>query len=233
MSAGGRQRARGFTLTEVLLVVALMAILSMMVVSGSGMLSGTRLRSAATLIMSSVRAATTQANSNGRPVRLVFDLDNGRLMLEETRGRMLRVQSHEEGAKAGARAATEAEQQAAEYARSIIQGPRAPEPAFSPVESFGADGDDPALGRELGRDIRFIQVQTEHDTEPRVDGRAYLYFWPGGGTERAAIQITRPGDHQGLTVLVSALTGRAKIERGRIELEGARHDIDFQEREEL
>ena len=47
MSAGGRQRARGFTLTEVLLVVALMAILSMMVVSGSGMLSGTRLRSAA------------------------------------------------------------------------------------------------------------------------------------------------------------------------------------------
>ena len=73
MSAGGRQRARGFTLTEVLLVVALMAILSMMVVSGSGMLSGTRLRSAATLIMSSVRAAMTQANSNGRPVRLVFD----------------------------------------------------------------------------------------------------------------------------------------------------------------
>jgi general secretion pathway protein H len=231
MLAGGRQRARGFTLVEVLIVVALMAIMSMMVVSGSGMLSGTRMRSAATLIMSSVRMAMTRSNSIGRPVRLVFDIDAGRLMMEETRGRMLRVSDHEEGAKAGAQAATEAEQQAAEYARNIVQGPRAPEAAFTPVESF-ADGDDPALGRELGKDIRFIQVQTEHDTEPRSEGRAYLYFWPGGGTERASIQITRPGDHQGLTVLVSALTGRSKIERGRIELEEARHDVDFQEREE-
>ena len=232
MLAGGRQRARGFTLVEVLLVVALMAIMSAMVVSGSGMLTGTRMRSAGALIMSSVRVATTRANSIGRPVRLVFDLDAGRIMMEETRGRMLRVTNHDEGAKAGAQAATEAEQLAAEYARDVIQGPRAPEAAFSPVQSFASDGDDPALGRELGKDIRFVQVQTEHDAEPRVVGRAYLYFWPGGGTERAAIQITRPGDHLGLTVLVSALTGRAKLERGRVELEEARHDTDFQEREE-
>jgi len=232
MLAGGRQRARGFSLVEVLLVVALMAIMSAMVVSGSGMLTGTRMRSAGALIMSSVRLAMTRANSIGRPVRLVFDLDGGRMMLEETRGRMLRVTNHDEGAKAGAQAATEAEQLAAEYARDVVQGPRAPEAMFSPVPSFSADGDDPALGRELGQDIRFVQVQTEHDAEPRVEGRAYLYFWPGGGTERASIQITRPGDQLGLTVLVSALTGRAKLERGRVELEEARHDTDFQEREE-
>lgn len=232
MPAGGRQRERGFSLVEVILVVGLMAILSAMVISGSGMLSGTRMRSAGALIMSSIRMAMTRANSIGRPVRIVFDLDAGRLMMEETRGRMLRVTNHEEGAKAGAEAATEAEQQAAEYAREIIQGPRAPAATFTPVESFGSDGDDPGLGRELGKDIRFVQVQTEHDTEPRVEGRAYMYFWPGGGTERAAIQITRPGDHQGLTVLVDALTGRAKLARGPVELEEARRDVDFQEREE-
>jgi len=232
MLAGGRQRARGFTLVEVILVVGLMAIMSAIVVSGSGMLSGTRMRSAGALIMSSVRAAMTRANSIGRPVRLVFDLDSGRVLMEETRGRMLRVTNHEEGAKAGAQAATEAELQAAEYAREVVQGPRAPQASFTPVESFASDSDDPALGRELGKDIRFVQVQTEHDAEPRVEGRAYLYFWPGGGTERASIQITRPGDHLGLTVLVSALTGRAKLERGRVELEEARHDTDFQEREE-
>jgi general secretion pathway protein H len=226
-----RSGQRGFSLVEILLVVGLMAILSTVIVSGSGMLSGTRMRTAGALIMSSVRLAMTRANSIGRPVRLVFDLESGRLTLEETRGRMLRVRDDEAGAKAGAQAATEAEQQAAEYARDIIQGPRAPEPAFTPIASF-ADGDDPALGRELGKDIRFIQVQTEHDPEPRVEGRAYLYFWPGGGTERAAIQITRPGDLDGLTVLVDALTGRAKLQRGRVELEEARHDVDFQEREE-
>jgi general secretion pathway protein H len=229
-SGRGRARARGFTLIEILLVVGLMAIMSAVIVSGSGALSGTRMRSAGALIMSSVRVAMTRANSIGRPVRLVFDIDAGRLMLEETRGRMLRVLTHDEGAKAGAEAATEAEQEAAEYAKEIVQGPRAPLAAFSPVASF-ADGEDAAAGRELGKDIRFLQVQTEHDTEPRVEGRAYLYFWPGGGTERAAIQITRPGDHDGLTVLVSALTGRARLERGRIELEEARRDVD-PEREE-
>ena len=87
------------------MVVALMAGLSALVVSGSGMLTGTRMRSAAMLIMSSVRMGVTRANSVGRPVRLVFDLDTGRLTLEETRGRMLRVQSADEGAKAGAAAA--------------------------------------------------------------------------------------------------------------------------------
>ena len=222
---------RGFTLVEILLVVGLMAILSAVIVSGSGMLSGTRMRTAGALIMSSVRLAMTRANSVGRPVRLVFDIDAGRLMLEDTRGRMLRVKDEKGGARAGAQAATEAEQQAAEYARDIIQGPRAPEPMFTPVASF-ADGEDPAQGRELGKGIRFVQVQTEHDTEPRTEGRAYLYFWPGGGTERAAIQITRVGDIDGLTVLVDALTGRAKLQRGRLELEEARHDVDFQEREE-
>lgn len=223
---------RGFTLVELLIVVALMATLSAVIVSGSGMLSGTRMRAAAGLVMSSVRMGITRANATGRPVRLVFDLDADRLILEETRGRMLRVHSSEEGAKAGAEAATEMEQQAAEYAREIVQGPRAPAPSFTPVDSFGADGEDAAQGRELGRDIRFIQVQTEHDDEPRIEGRAYLYFWPGGGTEQAAIQISRPGDDRGLTVLVSALTGRAKLERGRVELEEARRDGDFQEREE-
>lgn len=227
-----RSYGRAFSLVEVLVVVALMAGLSALVVSGSGMLTGTRMRSAATLIMSSVRMGITRANSVGRPVRLVFDLDAGRLMLEETRGRMLRVTSADEGAKAGAAAATEIEQQAAEYAREIIQGPRAPAATFTPVEAFGADAEDPALGRELGRDIRFLQVQTEHDAQPITEGRAYLYFWPGGGTERAAIQITRPGDHTGLTVLVSALTGRARLQRGRIELEEGRRDLEFEEREE-
>ena len=46
------------------------------------------------------------------------------------------------------------------------------------------------------------------------------------------IQITREGDTEGLTILVNALTGRARIQRGRIDLEDARRDSYLDEREE-
>lgn len=213
-------------------MVALIAGLTGMVMSGSGALGGMRQRAAASLILNSVRTALTRANSMGHPVRLVFDLQGARIRMEETHDRMLRVRSADEGAKGGAQAATEAEKAAAEYAREIVQGPRAPSAGFVPVSDFAKDADDPALGRELGIGIRYIQVQTEHDTEPRTEGHAYLYFWPGGGTERASIQIARQGDDTGLTILVSALTGRAKLMRGRIEMEEGRREVDFQEREE-
>jgi general secretion pathway protein H len=215
-----------------LLVVALIAGLTGMVMSGSGALGGMRQRAAASLISNSVRTALTRANSMGHPVRLVFDLEGGRIRLEETRDPMLRVRSADEGAKGGAQAATDAEKAAAEYAKDIMQGPRAPSAGFAPVPDYAAAGDDPALGRELGAGVRYLQVQTEHDVEPRTEGHAYLYFWPGGGTERASIQIARQGDTTGLTVLVSALTGRTRMVRGRIEMEEGRREVDFQEREE-
>jgi general secretion pathway protein H len=75
-------------------------------------------------------------------------------------------------------------------------------------------------------------VHTEHDREPVTEGKAYLYFWPGGGTERAVVQVGRAGDEEGLSVVVSALTGRARIQRGNLELEPARADGEFDVRED-
>ncbi len=211
------------TLVEVLIVVALIAMLTGAVVFGSGMLSGSRQRAAATLVMSSVRLAMTRANAKGKPVRLVFDLQEHRVLLEESSGRMLRDSS----VAGGAEAATEAEERARKEADRILEGPKAPRPRFTPVAEYGSEG------KPLGERIRFRQVQTQHDEEPITDGRAYLYFWPGGGTERAAIQITRQGDDEGLTVMVSPLTGRAKIEPGNVALPESRFDDEeYSEREE-
>ena len=224
---------RGITLFEVLIVVALIALFSSAVLFGSGMLGSSRMRSAAVLIVSATRLGLTRANAVGRPVRLVFDLDQERLILEESSSSvMLREKEDEQSAGAGADPANEAERKARTEAERIVDGPRAPRASFKPVKQFGFDTDDPAAGRELGAGIRFRQVQTEHDGQPRTEGRAYLYFFPGGGTERTSIQLERDGDEQGLTVLVSPLTGRARVERGRIELPESRSDGDFSERDE-
>lgn len=231
------RRARsvlGFTLIEVLLTIALIGVLGTMVVAGSGMLSGNRMRAAAGLVMSSVRLATTRANATGRPVRIVFDLEADRLMVEETDSRMLRVKDtgdkESEGASAGAEASNEAEKEALSYAKEVAKGPRAPRAQFRPAAQFESEAGEG--GKELGRGVSYRQVQTEHDDQPRTEGRAYLYFWPGGGTERAVVQLHRESDDQGLSVVVSPLSGRVRLERGRVELEDKYGGADFGEREE-
>jgi general secretion pathway protein H len=226
--------ARAFTLVEVLVVIALMAVLSGTIVFGSGMFSSTRLRSAAGLIVTASRLAVTRTNTVGHSVRLVFDIDESRIFLEETSGRMLRVKESSdpksEGAAAGADPATEAEKQSLEYADGIIKGPHAPRAKFTPIKIASSDSD-PAKGRELGKGVKFRLVQTEHDLKPRDKGRAYLYFWPGGGTERAVVQLEREGSEDVLSVLVNPLTARAHIEHGKVDLLESHHDEDFGGRE--
>lgn len=227
---GAALYARGMTLLEVLIVVALIALMMATLVLGSGMLSSSRQHAAASAVVSLVRLAITRANGSGNSVRIVFDLDQDRLFLEESASRMLRDDSVEEDPAAGAQAATDVEAEAQKEAERILDGPSAPRPEFRPSPAL------PAEGRELGPGIEFRQVQTQHDDEPVTEGRAYLYFWPGGETERASIQIRRQGtsdEEQTLTVSVSALTGRARIQHGRVDLPETRNDEgEFTEREE-
>ena len=131
---------------------------------------------------------------------------------------------------AGASPATQAERAATAEASRILEGPREPAPAFTHVAEFDRDNSDGRPGRPLGRTVHFKYVQTEHDPAPRVDGRAYLYFWPGGGTERAVIVLVRNGDEEGVSIVVSALTGRSEIVSGSVDFEEP-GNADFGERE--
>jgi general secretion pathway protein H len=213
-----RRGVRGVTLVEVLIVVALIGLLAGATIFGSGMLGSSKLRAAATLVAAGVRTGVARANSVGRPVRLVLDLDADRVSLEEaTSSRMLREKTKPAG---GAQAAVEAEQAAKAESDRILEGPRAPRTAFQPIPAFA----DTPSGRELGGGVDLVQVETEHDEEPVTSGRAYVYFWPGGVAERAHVQMRRAGDSGGLTVIVSALTGRTRVERGLVELPKARSD---------
>ena len=122
------------TLIEVLVVVALIAILSGAVVFGGGMLRSSRLRGATTLIASAVRLGIARANTTGHATRLVLDLDGEKVLLEEATGSvMLR---EKKAPAAGAEAATEAEQAAKAETDRILEGPRAPRPSFRPIKAF-------------------------------------------------------------------------------------------------
>jgi general secretion pathway protein H len=221
------------TLIEVVIAIALIAILSGSLLFGKNMLVGSRVKSAATLIMSSVRLGLSRANATGRPTRLVIDLDKQQLAIEEaSNSLMLREKGKDQ--TGGADAATAAETKARAEAERIVEGPHAARPHFGKLAGVKGSVEDLASGRPLGKGVVIVQVRTEHDEEPIREGRAYLYFWPGGTTERAIVQLKKEGDKDAsLTVVVSPLTGRAKIEKGGVDYPEPRgFDDEYSERSE-
>lgn len=221
------------------MVIVLVALLSGAVLFGSGILGGSRERAAATLIVSGVRMGLSRANSTGLPTRMVFDLDNHRVSIEESSQRsVVREQDPEQDGEE-AQESDESEPDAVDALESnaradaleVVEGPRAPPPSFTPISAFRSEDGEELEGRELGEGVKLRFVQTQHDSGQIESGRAMLYFWPGGETENAVVHLGR-GDSNGLSVRISALTGRAKIEKGPIELPEPRADGEYSEREE-
>ncbi len=218
---------------ELIIAIALIALLSGGMLFGRNMLVGSRVKSAATLVVSSVRFGLSRANATGRPARLVFDFDKKQLSVEEASGSVM-LRERGEDPSAGAMPASSAEVKARAEADRIVEGPRAARPTFSKLTKVSGAIEGLTTGRALGDGVVLVQVQTEHDEAPIREGRAYIYFWPGGTTERAVVQLKKAGDKEtALSVALSPLTGRAKVEKGAVDFPEPRgSDEEFSERED-
>jgi general secretion pathway protein H len=228
-----RRLRRGLTLIEIVIAIALIALLSGSLLFGKNMLVGSRMKSTATLIVSSVRFGLTRANATGRPARLVIDFDKKQLSIEEASSSLM-LREKGKDPSAGAAPASSAEAKARAESERILEGPRAARPAFSKLSGVSGAVEDLSAGRPLGEGVEIVQVRTEHDEEPLREGRAYIYFWPGGTTERAVVQLKKAGDKEtALSVVLSPLTGRARIEKGAVDFPEPRgFDEEVSEREE-
>lgn len=82
---------------------------------------------------------------------------------------------------------------------------------------------------ELGGSTQFLAVFTPHDPKGRTEGKGFLYFFPGGVTEHAIVQLT-DGQDRTYSVEIHPLTGRAVVHAEAIE---PAEDLDaLQEAEE-
>lgn len=231
-----RRTSRGVTLVEMLVVLAIVALLVSGVVMGSGQLGSAKLRKSATTLAGAIRVAFTRASVMSRSVRLVFDFDQKQFWLEEADQPML-VQSKDTTGTGGAEAVTQHEQQAVAESDRIIKGVTASKPRFHKVTMglLAREEEKSPDARELPGGIEFRSFQTPHDDEARTSGRAYLYFWPGGLTERASI-VLRKGksteDTDALTLVVSPLTGTVNVKPGAVALPTPTDEKDLSERED-
>jgi general secretion pathway protein H len=232
-----RASSRGLTLIEIFVVIAIIALVTGVAVAGSMQLPSARLKGAATMIASAIKVAYTRATATSRDLRLVMDMDTNRIWLEQSDLPML-VSSKGKEAAQGADPMTVKEKEAVQEGEKILKGPPIPKPRFTPVAAWGfGDTQDTGKGgkgsKPLQRGITFRAVQTTHDDKARTAGRAYLYFWPGGRTELAAITV-RIGDSTdddlAMTLLVAPLTGKVRIKAGAVELKVPTDDTTASDR---
>jgi len=235
VAARKRAASRGITLIEVLISLAIIGLIAGIGILSVGAQTGARMRGGAVLIAGAIRTAYAHASGVSKPLRLVLDMDEGLLVLEESNTALAIVKNDKTG---GAAAATEAERAAQEEAESALKGPRSPRASFKATTAFGFSPDAGKQGKSLPSRVRIVQVETGHEEEPATSGRAYLYFWPGGQTERAAIQLTtagkdeEPNEQNSMTILVSPLTGKTEIKKGLLRMFRPRDEDEESERDD-
>lgn len=83
--------------------------------------------------------------------------------------------------------------------------------------------------RELEGNAKFQKVYTPHSPHPIEEGKAFIYFFPGGVTEHSIIQVS-DGDERIYSVEIHPITGRAVIHTE--EVEPAENLDELQEAEE-
>jgi general secretion pathway protein H len=227
------------TLIEVLIVMGLMALILGAVVVGSGQRNSAKLHHSATMITGAIRVGFSRASATSKTVRLVMDFEANELWLEEGDQPHL-VQSKDLTGTGGASPATAAEQQALAESSRILKGPPIPKATFKEIDAMGVAASEPGKGHKpLDGGITFRQIQSQHDDSPRKEGRAYLYFWPGGNTERSAIQLRIGKLEEGkadtattVTLLVQPLTARVTVKDGAVDMPAPKDDKESSERED-
>lgn len=236
---GGRQR--GYTLIEILVVLSILVFVVSGAALGLSSLTRANLRSSAVMIAAAVRTGYTRAITQGHPVRLVLDMQGSKLWLEETEDRLvisrdpddetLQAPAAAEGQEAqpAAPPATDAngsqfQISASEFAVGASNAPHYRAAQFQRIEGKRFEP------RELPGGTKIVAVYTAHTQGRQEEGTQYLFFWPGGMTERAVVQVA-DSDGTTFSIVVHPLTGKTRIESVPVEPEADLSDEDEQPEE--
>jgi len=197
----------GFTLIEVILVVAIMAVVVTGATFGLGAVTRTRLRSSAFKVASAARFAYSRSLTQGTTTRLHFDFEKNTMAIEEAYVPV--TLATEEQLESDAGDAIDPW----ELARIRLEKPLDPVELKSPFLPI-ANSDGKVLERyaaqAIGDGISIHGLITPHDADMRTDGEGAIYFFPGGVTEHAVIQLSDASDTI-YSVEIHALTGNARI----------------------
>lgn len=194
-----KQQSRGFSLIEMMIVLALIGIIAGM---GSTYLASpkSKLKSAVRVFASKMKRLRQRALIDNTTYRLVFEMPEDRDLehtywVESSTSAKAKVISEEE---------LEEEIDALEEAGEEDKDPQ----GFKIVDK----------PKPLPRGLKFESIEVAGLEEAIDSGRAYIFFFPQGRVQESAIHIT-DGDKMNWTLLVHPLTARTEIVTKYVSLE--------------
>ena len=204
---GPTRLREGFTLIEVLVVIAIAAVVIGGATFGLGAVTRTRLRSSAFKVMSAARFAYSRALTQGTTTRLRFDFEQDTMAVEETDTPVTLATSEQVESTAGGAV------DPWDLARSRLEKPYEPPRPTSPFQPI-ANSSGKVLkqytAQPIGDGISLHALITPHEMDKRTEGEGSIYFFPGGLTEHAVVQLTDSSDTV-YSIEVHPLTGNGRI----------------------
>jgi len=211
------------TLIETMVVIAIISLLFGTVAFSAFNARRAKVRTESTKLAAAIRYCYDRAVTTNGYYRIVLDFDNNTYWAEHSDERALLSREKEKTAGKGqaldvAALEKERDEQIAkeeEELRSRSQGlgvaleppPRAKRAKFSTFT-------DAAIKQVKLKGVRLVDAYTPRQPEPYKKGKAYLYFFPDGHTERALIHVSNMDDDEYYSLVVSPLTGQVAVHKG-------------------
>ncbi len=195
-------RKQGFTLIELVVVMAVVAVVTTAVVVGVGNIRGASVQAESGKLTLAIRYLYNLSVLNGKNYRMVIDIDGGTYWGEEQSSRdpCKAFLLPEEGeSDDGSTDAAPDQQQSA---------------------GFGAARSKLVAKRKLAKGIAFGGVMTSHQDELSTSGQVHINFFPNGTAEAAMVYIQDADDDEDvMSVEVLAMQGSARIYDDKADLQ--------------
>ena len=204
---GDVRQPRGFTLIEVLIVVAVIAVVALAAAPAVNSFTGANARSAASEIAGASRYLFDTAALRHQTCRLVLDIDGREWWAECTAAAAGARRNQAVMGKDGA-----AEDDERELARGFSDEIDPEKRKFLARAKFAEFKDRQVQKRKLKGGAAFEKVWTPRGRDPQTKGKAYVYFFPQGQADRAQIPVSDGSN--AYTVVTQPLTGRARVVTG-------------------
>ena len=192
--------ARGFTLAETVVVLAIMAGVIAATTSVVGRLSNAKLRSEAMRVSGALRMVYGRAAINGMRYQVTFDVDANAYSVECSEENVV------------------VDPEASERRSSRFEDDREADPFGLGAGSASLqDCSEPLLERRnLQRGVEVDRVLTIHDRDPVDVGEATIAFFPNGFVERSLIWLKQGEAY--LTLSIEPMSGRVIVHPGELDI---------------